>query len=239
MPNSAYKHITILTDSKSVLLSISNFGHEHYKNDIICKIKQRESIVIAAGLEVKYVWVKGHSNIEGNCIADHLAKQSVKEQGVIQPYFPISDLFHIYKQKQKQKWQNIWDTYVISSRNHYTKIHPTLPTFLPHISSPKVSRFFSTTITRLKLNHGRFPQHLNRIGVLDSPLCSCDNESIGDLNHIIFNCKHNTQATTKLIKKLSSLNIQLPINITTLLHNNDLQIFSAIVTFFKDIDLDL
>ena len=239
VPNPAYKNITILSDSKSVLLSIRNFGYKQYKNDIICKIKHQESIVSAAGFDIKYVWVKGHSNIVGNCIADHLAKQSIKNQGVTHPFFPMTDFFHIYKKKQKQRWQTLWETYVANSSNHYTKIHPELPTFLPHISSHKVSRFFSTTVTRLKLNHGRFPQHLNRIGILGSPLCSCDKESIADLNHIIFNCKHNSQATTEFIKKLSSLNIDLPTNITVLLHYNNLHIFNTIVTFLKDIKLDL
>ena len=118
-------------------------------------------MIEAKGLRLNYIWVKGHSNIRGNNVADKLAKQSIEEHGLIQPFLPISDLYNVYKNRIRKKWEAIWSSYVTTTKNHYVKMHPTLPSTIPHISTYTVSTFYSTSITRLKLNHGSFPAHLH------------------------------------------------------------------------------
>ena len=95
------------------------------------------------------------------------------------------------------------------------------------------SRFFTPTLTRLKLNHGRFESHLFKIGCCASPYCSCDNSSICDLNHLILACPRYEQHRTYLFQVLKKYTITYPISIAQLLSLHHLDIERALINFIK------
>lgn len=96
------------------------------------------------------------------------------------------------------------------------------------------SKFSSSTLFRLKVGHGCFPQHLNRLGVADSPCCSCDDLTIGDLNHLFFACPLYSIPREILIDSLLKLGIQLPINLVSLLHLDNRDVNYTLLRYLKD-----
>lgn len=37
-----------------------------------------------------------------------------------------------------------------------------------------LSRHYRSTMVRLKFGHGKYPAHLHRINLIESPACACD-----------------------------------------------------------------
>lgn len=223
----------IISDSKAVLQSLkaSNL-FKNYQHPIICNIKKLVCNLYKNNQKVTFIWTKGHSGIVGNEIVDRLAKESVTLPAIYN-ILMIPDIICSIKKDIRMEWEEMWANYVQESTNPYTLIHPTLPNSIPHISEYPVSRFYSTTITRLKLNHGRFPAHLCKVGVLTSSLCVCDNTSVADVNHLIFACKNHTHEIKKFMNKLNNFKIQQPLNIVTLLSSQKKYILDEIINLIK------
>nr|CAH7715725.1 unnamed protein product [Callosobruchus chinensis] len=229
---------TIVTDSKSVLEAIKNNPSKSYNNFLLCKIRNLLVDCQAQNTNIKFVWVKGHAGIGGNEIVDRAAKEAVNLNNITEvPVF--LDFFIEIKKTVRKRWDLIWSDFVSKSHNHYTLLHPSLPQNIPHIDNFYSNREYSTIITRLKLNHGCFPAHLHRIGVIDSPFCSCDNNSIADLNHIFFACRLHTIITDRFIYEMIQYGFQLPLNITTILFSFDRVVYNAIIKFLKTAKINI
>nr|CAH7745962.1 unnamed protein product [Callosobruchus chinensis] len=91
-----------------------------------------------------------------------------------------------------------------------------LPTRIPHVFEYNENREYSVIISRLKTNHGNFPAHLAKIGLIESPICDEDQE-YADLNHLFFMCTKNKNAIEVFMDKLKNIGYQYPLNINTLL----------------------
>ena len=222
----------IISDSRSVLQAIDNSGLKNYKNTIICNIKILLNSLYKNRTTVTLIWTKGHYGIIGNEIVDQAAKEAINLTEVC-TVSSNSDIVQTQKQTTRKKWEKIWLEYVNSTKNPYSLIHPTLPKSIPHISKFPVTKSYSATITRLKLNHGCFPAHLCKIGIKDTPYCPCDNASIGDLNHIFFSCDNHSPIIKEFEDRLKTLKVQFPINIVSLLSTENKDIYDAIVAFVR------
>lgn len=222
----------ILTDSKSVLQAISTSVLKHYKNIIIYNIRELLYSLSCKQTIIRFIWTRGHVGITGNETVDQSAKEATK-------FIKIdrcpsnSDIGTIFKQNIRKNWEEIWLEYVNTSHSPYTLIHPTLPKSIPHIMDFCVSKSYSTIITRLRLNHGCFPAHLFKIGLNNTSLCSCDNSSVCDMNHLFFSCKNHPQVIAEFETFLKTLSMQFPTNITSLLSSHNKQIYDAIVNFIR------
>ena len=72
-----------------------------------------------------------------------------------------------------------------------------------------------------------------KIGIVNSQMCSCDNISVTDLNHDFFTCRNHSDAISEFTSFLNNINIQFPINVTTLLYSNNKQVFDRLVKSFS------
>ncbi|VEN35412.1 unnamed protein product, partial [Callosobruchus maculatus] len=168
---------------------------------------------------VTFFWAKAHIGIQGNVkIVDQAAKNTCQIETISEGFILPSDITYFFKRDIFKKWKEEWSSYCSLSVNHYTKINPSVPVRSPHIFEYQVNRFYSSTITRLRLNHSRFKAHLYKIGIENSPNCICDGASIADLNHIFFACENNKIFINSLINRLIlEDNIYPPFNISNLL----------------------
>ncbi|XP_050519000.1 uncharacterized protein LOC126893098 [Diabrotica virgifera virgifera] len=229
--------IAILTDSQSVLLALLSHPTKHYKNIIIYDIRKIIQYLGKLDRKVRFIWVKGHAGIIGNEHVDIAAKDACHLENIIYET-DANDLLAIFRNKIRSDWESLYTSISEKSQSHYYRIHRDLPKNIPHLTFP-VSRRYSSIITRLKLHHGRFPAHLHKINIIDSPLCSCSNMSIGDLNHIFFDCTKYTLETLELMTELNNIKFPLPVNISALLASFDKRVYDILVHFVIRTKVDI
>ena len=72
------KEIKIFSDSQTAVGILTlNWASKH--QDVIKKIKEGMSILESRGWRIDIVWTPGHSDVEGNDVADRLAKEAAME----------------------------------------------------------------------------------------------------------------------------------------------------------------
>ena len=69
--------IVILSDSKSALMALVNQSSKE-RADIIYEILYLIHQLIVRGCYISIMWVPGHSNLYGNEMADHCAKEAAR-----------------------------------------------------------------------------------------------------------------------------------------------------------------
>lgn len=222
----------IFSDSQSVLTALEKQNLSTFSNYMINLIRLKLYNFTKQNINIILSWVKGHAGIIGNDIVDIAAKEATSLEKIDRIY-TIPDITSNFKKEIRKNWEKIWLEYKHKSNNHYFLIHPSLPNKIPHIQDYNVSRQYCIYVTRMKLNHGGFPSHLHKIGVLHSPLCSCDNSSVGDLNHLIFQCDNFHRYRNIFLQNIKSMGIYMPVNITMLLHLNDKKVLDEIVNFIR------
>ena len=78
----------------------------------------------------------------------------------------------------------------------------------------------------MRFNHGCFQSHLFRIGVVNSPICNCDNSSIADLNHIFLSCQNYTP--DQLWQRLQEKDFYFPLNLSHILSTGSFEIYEML-----------
>ena len=219
----------IITDSQSVLDSIKNLSVKQ-KNTTIYNIVNLHHQIIKNKQEVIFLWVKGHSGIDGNEIVDKLARSF----DILTPlsWLELGDMRVSFKKEMREQWESDWLKFAATSNNQYTNIHPILPQKIPHIDG-NYSRTFSLTISRLKINHTRCPTHLKKIGITRSDICKCNNYSNADLNHLIFNCSDYNIEREQFITALIHEKVPFPTNIECLMEMQRDSINKIVYNFIK------
>nr|CAH7729157.1 unnamed protein product [Callosobruchus chinensis] len=165
------------------------------------------SIVLPCAEEEARIW-KLSRREEDRVTRAFPATKSAIVSGYVEDVWTLRDMFNMSKLKIYDKWKEKWQ-YIVSNKQK-------LPTRIPHVFEYNENREYSVIISRLKTNHGNFPAHLAKIGLIESPICDEDQE-YADLNHLFFMCTKNKNAIEVFMDKLKSIGYQYPLNINTLL----------------------
>lgn len=231
---SATSNVAVFSDSMSVLHAIA--GESLYRDPVIFDIREKVAQLKDNHIETTFVWIKSHCGITNNEIVDQLAKAAVSsaDATTLQLFSPY-DVISAFKQRIFAKWTFEYASSIETSKNPYFLLHPipAKPQVYMHLS-----KNFSATITRLKMNHGCFPAHLSKISLRQNPFCECDNSSVGDLNHIFFACPMRDAHRVGLMECLLK-HFQLPLNTTVVLASDNVEAYRSLVVFLRESEVSI
>uniref|UniRef100_A0A6P7FL71 Uncharacterized protein LOC114331389 n=1 Tax=Diabrotica virgifera virgifera TaxID=50390 RepID=A0A6P7FL71_DIAVI len=100
------KNCVIFTDSKSTVERIGLTDKSKQLSHLDIEILKLYYEISKLGGEVIIAWIKGHSGIKGNIIADALAKEALSSgENINNNILPIADLDVCSKHQLRLKWQ--------------------------------------------------------------------------------------------------------------------------------------
>lgn len=224
------KAALILSDSKSVLQSISNFRQS--ESPIIQSIVAIFNKLYNQGCDIVFMWIKAHCGLYYNEQVDKLAKMAVSAEDTFVRKIPYTDLVAIIRRQFVDSWQQHYSAVFSNKPTNYFLIHPTLSKNQWHKTTNSfITRKMYVTIARLMFNHGRFPSHLSKINISDSDACICGER--GDINHIVFGCPHISDRASMLLHHLHSIGLMFPLNVNSILGSGNLQAYIVLYNYFR------
>lgn len=212
--------IQIVTDSA---VSIALIKRPKRKQPLSFKINQ---LLLKPDLnnKIKFCWVPSHSGNPGNDLADKLAR-NVKHTVNKLTYnaIPISALKRNLSRNSILNWQEQWNC---SEKGRRTFC------FFPNIDE-RLRKTFQPNfhLTQLLTGHGNFREYLNRFNIRDTNYCDCDNVTVQDVNHLIFNCQKFVSYRVALERKVIGEGENWPCRLDTFVRKKN--ILSAFEHFVK------
>mgnify|MGYP004582418677 CR=1 FL=1 len=92
-------------------------------------------------------------------------------------------------------------------------------------------------VNRLKINHTRCNDHIFKINIIDTNVCTCG--EVQTVNHLLFSCQNIDRVLRKiLIDELVNQGIS-NFEITHILKLENVIIYKAIYNFFKQAKIDI
>ena len=212
--------ITILTDSLSSLWLISNIFK--LKSNLILEIHNLYSLLINRGFRISFAWIPAHCGIQGNEIADGLAKKAL-----ICPQIQMKldrnqkEFRNRSKNKLTDLWQFHWSHSLSGRPLHY--IQPYVRNIDP---IEGLSRREEVIIHRLRCGKAKLGEYLYTLKKRPHNKClTCNN--VDSVGHYLIFCKRFDKERQKLKQnlKVEELSIKIILKPTNT-HN--------LITFVKD-----
>ncbi|MEW8548403.1 MAG: ribonuclease H family protein, partial [Candidatus Thiodiazotropha sp.] len=175
--------VKLFSDSQSAVGLLTLGWTPSSYQGTISQIKKQMDDIKQKGLYLDIQWTPGHADIAGNETADRLAKEAAQEaenmeEGDDRPV-TATDIRTAVKESCMKKWQRRWDltnygrglyTYrnIVGLKRNKTVIQ-------------KYPRIFSKLRTGYCLK-----EYLNKIGVADTPYCTCGD--VESCDHFVLDC---------------------------------------------------
>jgi len=215
--------VAIYADSKVTLASLKNntihcFLIEEIRNKVRNLTRQKWSI--------HFGWVKAHTVIEGNEVADTLTKEAAQddeEWNIVYDRIPISTIATRVKEEGFKKWQTQWERAEKGAlcRSFFPAVEQRLKLRIP----------LTPEFTAMVSGHGKTKNYLHRFKLTDNPVCPC-NEGEQSVEHLIHTCRILEPRRSSLIQHIMTRGGSWPPT------NNELvaKYLNAFSCFVKSID---
>ena len=151
--------LKILSDSQqSIGILTLNWKSQSYFNNVIKEIKAKMETLQQSGMRIELEWTPGHAEVQGNEIADRLAKEAAKEaqeqDTAVHTMVTKQDIITASRNSISEKWQHQWEN---SDRGRsYFKYHPKNATKIFHqnlyLQSSPVSDPVSFHLTTINIS---------------------------------------------------------------------------------------
>jgi hypothetical protein len=143
--------------------------------------------------------VKAHTGIEGNELANKLAKEAAEDDGelsVVYNRIPITTVATNLKKEGLAKWQRQWES---TNKGALCRLF-----FLTVEQRLKLRVPITSEFTAIVSGHGKTKTYRHRFKLIDNPRCPC-NEGTQSSEHFIYDCKilERQRKTLKHLIKVS------------------------------------
>ena len=171
------KRFIIFSDSLSALeaISIQNVDHP-----LLIEFYQLYTKLSRDGHDIVLAWTPGHVGIQGNEIADRLAKNAINKTIHPSAVIPFSDIRPKVQSYMDKLWQEEWET---QTQNKLFKIKPSLKTSLLSVWG---NRKEESVMCRLHTGHS-YITHGYLLRGEDPPWCVPCHEFL-TIQHILLEC---------------------------------------------------
>ena len=171
----------IFTDSKTSCMYLKRNTESKEK----CKLAS-EIIQIAHKNNTIIQWIPSHVNIEGNEIADEMAKSGLTSDYIISNKILAIDAIKIFQTEKNKKFNEWYKEMGHSKGKYYMQIQPQITEY-PWFKNTNLNNVEIRLLNRLKSGHNYSKSHLNRIGIENNPNCEqCNIKE--DAEHLIMKC---------------------------------------------------
>lgn len=143
---------------------------------------------VAQNNQITIIWVPAHSNIEGNDIADRLAKKGAHQTAYgPEPFFPFSErrCRAICEKELYEKMVQRWCNTEVASHTKKFIITPCVKLTEQLMNSSKLQLSFTIGILT---GHIRLNKYLRKIGVRDDPDCDYCGRAEESAHHFLCEC---------------------------------------------------
>ena len=220
--------VVIFTDSLSALLSMQSMKGDKSDN-FINDIKYTYTRLAYRGIQVHLEWIPSHCGIQGNEIADLLAKQALTEEIQINNKLCLSEMKAVLKIELYKSWEETWQNY------NKTNVRPFKPT-IQHNFESTLFRDCEVIIRRLRLCNIGLNADASKVWVSETTQPGQANKNCKYCNtpetitHYLMECPKYTIERAKLIMESD---ITSPNEIMKLLKSTESATQRALVRFVR------
>jgi ribonuclease HI len=159
-----------VTDSMSSLKTLQTRRVAPRTHSLVNEIKEACWWLNNNEYEIHMMWIPSHVGIKGNERADQLKGDAV-ENG-IEWHAPVhpSDFLPLSRVRLLEGWQSGWDG---SDMGKYAYSVWPVVSFMPWFRRFDGDQVIIFMINRMMANHSCLRSHLERIGMVESPMCVC------------------------------------------------------------------
>ncbi len=181
--------VHIWSDSRSAVHSLNNYKtRDPIVEEVLLQLKEINSLY-----SVEVLWVKGHSSITGNELADCLAKQGLgmaEKCCQTNPYFPLSKgmIKTMLRGHAISAWQKYWDDLRICriSRCFYPEVKTDRNTIKMPITE-------LSALSQIITGHGLYKDHIRHWNDIEDYSCSLCKTAPEDSWHLWSECNGLTK----------------------------------------------
>ena len=204
------ENIIIFTDSMTSLQIISNRNPNTY-NEIVYKIQHILTQLNTLRTVILH-WVRAHSGISGNEIADAAAKEAHGGDRSANTKLFLSEKIAMLKQQSHKHWEENWvySTDATCKGLFLRSIRDT-PIKRDAVVYDKLGRREQVLLHRFRIGHVGVHDYLFRFRIISSPVCAnmlCSEDEISEtLEHYIYICPAYSVQRSTMFERLSSIGV--------------------------------
>jgi hypothetical protein len=177
-------------------------------NHFIFYIRKLYTELVTNNKNITFLWVPSHLSIHGNEVADLAAKEASTKVIVANFSIPTNDCNISLKSNINLSWTQQYNLSTIDSIKWFHKIAPIISTINKKkwFEIIKLSRHQYTSLFRLRSGHSKIPDHLCKLKIINSNICTLCGNTPADLNHLFLLCPVTHFARTLWLSDVSKLN---------------------------------
>ena len=223
--NKQWNKVVICTDSRSVIQSLQS---KHPSSPLHIHIYNLHQTLSTNGVQIKFIWIPGHSGIHGNVQADKYARNALALTHITNIPIEYQSIKTILRQKTLRLWRKQW--LEVTRATQLRRIKKDITEWQ---SSNRSNREEEKVLARLRLGHTWYTH--SYIYKQDAqPTCNVCRTPV-TVEHIIIQCPKYERERHQLRNHCNRHG--LPFTLATILGDSEDGLQDLLFHFLRNIDL--